>query len=463
MRELPEGTIATAAAIREGRIKAEAVAKAALDAIARANPVLNAFTDITAERALREAAAVDTAIAAGRDPGVLAGVPYAVKNLYDVEGLVTLAGSKINRGHPPAKTDAALIRRLKMAGAVLTGATAMDEYAYGFTTENTHYGPTRNPHDTERSAGGSSGGSGAALAARLVGFALGSDTNGSIRVPAALDGIFGLKPTYGRLSRAGVYPFVDSLDHVGPFALDVADLAAIYDTIEGPDPLDPASAIRAAEPATPELDRGLGNLRIAIAGGHFAQGGQDAAHEAVAIAAQALGAEREIALPEAARARAAAFLITASEGANLHLADLKRRAQDFDPNSRDRLLAGALIPASWYIQAQRFRRWFRSRVREVFRETDILLAPATPCPAPLIGQMTMMLNGAEVPMRPHLGIFTQPISFIGLPVVTVPVFQPGSLPLGVQIIAAPWRETDALRVARVLEKAGIAVAHQPGF
>lgn len=461
MSDLPEGAVAIAAAVRSGRIKAETVARNALDAAARRNLELNCFTDITAERALREAAAVDAAVAAGRDPGPLAGVPYAVKNLFDIEGIVTLAGSKINRDNKPAAGDAALVRRLRSAGAILVGATAMDEYAYGFTTENTHYGPTRNPHDTARSAGGSSGGSGAALAARLVGCALGSDTNGSIRVPAGFDGIFGLKPTYGRLSRAGVYPFVDSLDHVGPFALDVTDLATVYDALEGCDRADPTSAMRSAEPAIPELDRGLGNLRIAVAGGHFAQGGQKEAHEAVAIAAAAIGATRAAVLPEAARARAAAFLITACEGANLHLPDLKRRARDFDPNGRDRLLAGALIPASWYIQAQRFRRWFRDRACEVFREADILLAPATPCPAPLIGQMTMMLNGAEVPMRPHLGIFTQPISFIGLPVVTVPVFQPGRLPLGVQIIAAPWRETDALRVARVLEKEGIAVAHKP--
>ncbi len=287
------------------------------------------------------------------------------------------------------------------------------------------------------------------MAAGLVPLTLGSDTNGSIRLPAALCGIFGLKPTFGRLPREGSAPFVDSLDHVGPFAGSARDLAAAYDVLQGRDAADPAAL------ALPGLESDIKPLRIAIADGHFASGSLEEAHGAVANVAEALGTTRRVTLPEAARARAAAFVITASEGASLHLADLKKRAGDFDPMTRDRLLAGALVPAAWYLQAQRFRRWFRDRVREVFREVDIVLAPATPCAAPRIGQETMMLGGVEVAARPNLGIFTQPISFIGLPVVTVPVRRAGALPLGVQVIAAPWREVDALRVARTLERAGI--------
>jgi AtzE family amidohydrolase len=271
-----------------------------------------------------------------------------------------------------------------------------------------------------------------------------------------LCGIYGLKPTYGRLSRAGTAPFVDSIDHVGPFATTVADLAVAYDAMQGADLADPACATRPAAFSGGEIERGIEGLRIAVAGDYFATGGMDEAHQVLAEVARSLGATQKVTLPEAARARAAAYIISASEGGNLHLADLKKRAGDFDPMTRDRLLAGALIPATWYLQAQRFRRWYRDRVREIFREVDIILAPATPCAAPLIGQETMIVGGVEMPTRANLGLFTQPISFIGLPVVAVPVRPTGALPLGVQVIAAPWREVDALRVARYLEQTGVA-------
>jgi AtzE family amidohydrolase len=455
---MSEPALAIAAAVRaRGRSAAEVVG-AALARIEAEDPLLNSFTAVIGERALARAAAIDDAVKAGRDPGPLAGVPFAVKNLFDIAGLPTLAGSKINRDRPAPKSDAVLVRRLEAAGAVLVGALNMDEYAYGFTTENTHYGPTRNPHDRERVAGGSSGGSGAAVAAGLVPLSLGSDTNGSIRVPSAFCGILGLKPTYGRLPRTGSYLFAASLDHLGPFARSVADLAAAYDAMQGPDPADPVCADRDVEPASPALETSIAGLRIARLGGYFEEGAEPEAFAAVDAVAGALGATRRLTLPEVARARAAAFVITASEAANLHLSDLQRRAGDFDPLIRDRLLAGALVPASWTLQAQRFRSWFRDQARAVFAEADILLAPVTPCIAPRIGQETMTLAGIEVATRPNIGIFTQPISFLGLPVVAVPVHRPGAMPLGVQIIAAPWREADALRVARLLEKEGFRPA-----
>ena len=205
-----------AQAVAAGKTTAVEVVQAALARIAERDKTLNAFTAVTRERALAKARAVDADRAAGRALGPLAGVPFAVKNLFDVAGLATLAGSKINRDRPPATADATLIRRLEAAGAVLVGALNMGEYAYDFTGENVHYGPSRNPHDTSRMTGGSSGGSGGAVAGGLVPIALGSDTNGSIRVPSSFCGLFGLKPTYGRLSRAGTFPFVASLDHLGP-------------------------------------------------------------------------------------------------------------------------------------------------------------------------------------------------------------------------------------------------------
>jgi 1-carboxybiuret hydrolase len=389
-------------------------------------------------------------------------VPFAVKNLIDIAGLPTLAGSKINRDHPPAIADATLVTRLEAAGAILVGALNMGEYAYDFTGENCHDGPSRNPHDVTRMTGGSSGGSGGAVGGGLVPLALGSDTNGSIRVPASFCGTFGLKPTYGRLSRGGSFPFVSSLDHLGPLTRGTRDLALAYDAMQGHDPLDPVCARRPAEPATPLLDRGLGGLRIVRAGGYFREGATPEALSALDRVATALGAEQEVEIPEAARARSAAYVITASEGAALHIDRLRQRAGDFDPEVRDRLIAGALIPGIAVARAQKFRRWYRDAVLHLFDEVDAILAPATPFVAPPIGQKSFTLNSEEVPLRPNIGIYTQPISFIGLPVVAVPVPEAAAgLPIGVQIIAAPWREDIALRIAYHLETIGVARAPSP--
>ena len=455
---MTDWSTASAAAIAEavcaGQVTARAVAEAALARIAAVDPRTNAFTDVVGARALARAEAVDAALARGEAPGPLAGVPFAVKNLIDVEGLPTRAGARINRERAPATRDGALVRRLEAAGAVLVGALNMGEYAYDFTGENVHDGDSHNPHALGHMTGGSSGGSGAAVAAGLVPLSLGSDTNGSIRVPSAFCGCFGLKPTYGRLSRAGSFPFVGSLDHLGPMARSVHDLACAYDAMQGPDPEDPVATARASEPALPGLEDGLGALRIAVAGGYFARGGDPEAFAAVARVAEALGATRVVEVPEAARARAAAYVITAAEGAALHLDRLRARPGDFDPAVRDRLIAGAMIPAPHVERAQRFRRWYRGAVLDLFREVDILLAPATPCRAPRAGQKTFVIDGVKLPVRANIGLFTQPISFIGLPVVAVPVRLDDGLPLGVQVVAAPWREAEALRVARVLERAG---------
>jgi len=447
-----------AASIRAGRVSARAVTEAALAQIAARGPAVNAFTSVLPEQARTDAERVDAALAAGRDAGPLAGVPFAVKDLFDVAGITTLAGSKINRERPPAVRDAVAVAALRRAGAVLMGALNMDEYAYGFTTENSHYGPVRNPHDSTRVAGGSSGGSGAAVGAGLVPLTLGSDTNGSVRVPASLCGAFGLKPTYGRVSRTGSTLFAGSFDHVGTIGRSVRDVAAALDLMQGPDPEDPVCSARPAAPCLPLLGEGVGGLRIAVLDGHFARGGEPAAFAAVEQVAAVLGVSRRATIPEAHRARAAAMVITASEGANVHLADLKRRPQDFDPLTRDRFLAGALVPAAVYVQAQRFRAWYRARVAELFAEVDVLLAPTTPCPAPRIGQDRIVLDGVEVLTRPNLGVYTQPLSFIGLPVLSVPVTRPGALPLGVQLVAAPFREAHVLRVGALLEAKGVVAA-----
>jgi 1-carboxybiuret hydrolase len=448
-----------AAAVSADEIAARDVIEAALSHIAAFNPKLNAFTHVTHERARGKAAAIDAARARGRSSGPLAGVPFAVKNLYDIAGLVTRAGARITRDVPPAETDACMICRLDGAGAVLIGAVNMDEYAYGFTGENVHDGNSLNPHDPRHMTGGSSGGSAAAVASGMAAFALGSDTNGSIRVPASLCGLFGLKPTFGRLSRQGVYPFVASLDHVGVLARSAADLALVYDEMQGKDPADEVLAQRDVERVSCLLEQGTKGLRIAIAGDYFRRGGRPESFAAVDRIAAALGASRQVILPAAQEARAAAYLITAAEGAALHLQRLRRRPQDFDPAVRDRLVPGAMIPAEIVLKAQKFRAWFRRRLREIFEEVDIILAPATPCRAPLSGQKLIKLDGADVSVRANLGIYTQPISFIGLPVATVPLFTEGErLPIGVQVIGPPWREDLVLRVAHNLEQRGIVIA-----
>ena len=277
-----------AAAVRAGTVSATALTEASLARIAATDGRVNAFTDLVRERALGRAAALD---AGGAEMAALPllGVPFAVKNLFDVAGLRTLAGSKIERDSAPASADGVLVQRLEAAGAVLVGALNMDEYAYGFTTENSHEGPCRNPHDLSCVAGGSSGGSGAAVAAGQVPITLGSDTNGSIRVPSSLCGVFGLKPTFGRLPRTGSYPFISSLDHLGPFARSVRDLALAYDAMQGPErlaPRDPGCAQRAVEPVANLLSRGVQGLRVGVLGGWFRQRAQPEALAAVDAVAQ---------------------------------------------------------------------------------------------------------------------------------------------------------------------------------
>lgn len=384
--------------VRAGRVTARAVTEATLSRIQRLDGGINAFTAVTAERALAAAEAVDADLAAGRPVGPLAGVPFAVKNLFDLEGLPTLAGSKIRRAAAPG----------------------------------------------------------------LVPLTLGSDTNGSIRIPAGLCGVFGLKPTYGRLSRQGVFPFVESLDHVGPFARSVEDLALAYDVLQGPDPSGDPICIRDAEPLAGRLDALAEQpLRVGVLGGWFQQGAFPEVLAALGRVADALEARDEVTLQNAQAARAAAFCLTAFEGGELHHEDLARRAMDYDPAVRDRLLAGALLPAGVAEAAQRFRTIFRDEVREVFQRYDILLAPASVCPAPPIGQATMEMDGVPVSVRKNLGAFTQPISYVGLPVLAAPVNRPGQLPIGVQIIAPPWREDLAFAAALRLQRAGVVAAHPP--
>lgn len=436
-----KSALETAAAVRGGLVSAAQVVEECLAVLARCDAEFNAVTRILFDRARREAAEVDAMIATGKDPGPLAGVPYGVKDLFDIAGLPTTAGSAIYADAPPAPADAEAIGRLREAGAVLVATLNMDEFAYGFATINAIHGTTRNPHDPSRLAGGSSGGSAAVVAAGLLPFSLGSDTNGSVRVPASLTGIYGLKPTHGGLPMKGVFPFAESFDNVGPFARSTAEMQLLWEVLRG-----------GAEPA------GTDELRMARLGGRFRENADP--DQIAAIDAIASGSPL-VELPEIARARSAAFLITAAEGGELHREALARDAMAFDPATRDRLLAGALLPGALRDEAYAFRREFRDRIALLLADFDVLLAPAAPCVAPLVEDPRIMIDGALTPARADLGIHTQPISFAGLPSLAVPLHRPGRLPLGLQFVGRPGGEAALFRFATRLERQGLVGASTP--
>lgn len=446
---LDGGAEAIASAVRQRQVTAVAVAEAALERVRSRNGLVNAVTRLLPERALADAARVDALLAGGGDPGALAGVPFAVKDLFDVAGLPTTAGSAMLEDADPAAEDALAIRRLNAAGAVLVGTCNMDEFAYGFATVNARHGTSRNPHDPDRLCGGSSGGSAAAVAAGMLPIALGSDTNGSIRVPASLCGLYGLKPTHGALPMEGVFPFVDSFDDIGPFAASLADLRLACSVMAGGRP---------GEGGAPDAP-----LRVAKLGGWFASSSDPDALAAIDAIGAALGEMPEVRLPHVDAARSAAFLMTAAEGGRRHLPELRRRAMAFDPATRDRLIAGAMLPVAAYLDAQDFRARFFAAAERLFVDYDVLVAPATPAVAPLIEDPTILIDGQPVSARANLGLYTQPLSFIGLPVLAVPIRRPGRLPLGLQLIGAPGREATLFSLAQKLDDMGLTGASLPAL
>jgi AtzE family amidohydrolase len=417
-------------------------ASAALARLDAADPLLNAFTTV-----FRHATYTD---------GPLDGMPFAVKDLFDVAGTVTLAGSVARRENAPAERDATAVARLRAAGGLLLGCTTMDEGAYGFTTENSHYGTTRNPHDPGRIAGGSSGGSAAAVAARIVDAALGTDTNGSIRIPAAFCGIYGLRPTYGLVPRTGTVLFAPSFDAIGLLARDVATLARVLDVVAGPDGIDPAAFRPAPESYVDAAARGpeiLRAARVDLAGFGAATADVLAATDAVA---DALGAHATVTLPDAGLARAAAMVITAAEGADQQHALLTTAPGLVDVRVRERFLAGLEVSATDYLEAQRFRRRWQERILPLFAETDVLVLPTVACAAPEIDQGMIGIGDELLPAGAVLGRFVQPLSFVGLPSLSVPVAGPDGLPLGVQLVARPFADGTLLAAAAALEAAGVA-------
>ena len=428
-----------ATAIQMGRLTATDLIGRTLDTIRTRNPALNAFTKINEEAALAQAAEIDAKLANRTPVGPLAGIPFAAKDLFDIAGEVTTAGAKLREHAPEAETDAPAIARLKAAGAIYVGRLNMDEFAYGFATVNAHFGTTRNPYDLDRLAGGSSGGSAAAVAAGLVPITLGSDTNGSVRVPASLCGLFGLRPTHGTLPMSGVFPFVEQLDTLGPFTRSLEDLTKTYRVL--------------ADTAAPaDIKR---PIKVARLDGWFRKNGDPDGNEGVDQLAAVFGDAPLIDLPLTEAARSAAFLITSKYGGLLHEETLRTEAMNYDPAVRDRLIAGIALSDAKVRTAHKVIELYIRQVQSALSKYDLLIAPTTPSVAPKIAEGLIEIDGKKVSARANLGLYTQPLSVTGVPILSVPLKRSGRLPLGIQLIANKGAEEVLFAAAQQLVEVGM--------
>ena len=429
------------------------VARAHLDRVAALDGKLKAFITVCADQALEAARAAERAVVAGEALGTLHGVPYGPKDLYDTRGIRTTGGSKILADRVPDK-DATVVARLAAAGLIVLGKLNMHEFAYGPEGLNGHYGDAWNPWDatTHRVAGGSSSGSGAAVAAGLCPGALGSDTGGSIRIPASLCGITGLKPTYGRVSRAGVLPLAWSMDHAGPMARTALDCALMLGAMAGYDPADPSTSVLPVPDYAAALTGDVKGLRVGVLRAHFLDAAAPEVRAAVEAAAKQLqqaGATLdEVNLQQVAHVPAASFAVVAAEALAYHAHWLRTRAGDYQPDVRERLKMGAVVSGVHYVRAQQVRALVRQEVDDALAKRDLLLAPATPIPAPALGQKDAELGDGPSDVRAALIRFTRPFNFSGHPAVSVPCgLTAGGLPIGLQLVGRPFDEATVLRAA----------------
>jgi aspartyl-tRNA(Asn)/glutamyl-tRNA(Gln) amidotransferase subunit A len=468
------GASQIAEGVKARRLKAEDVARAFLDRIEAIDGRVKAFLSVFPERALAQARRVDEGIATGREAGPLAGVPVAIKDVLDIEGLPTTCASRILEGYRPPFTATA-VARLEAAGAVILGKTNMDEFAMGSSTENSGFQKTSNPWDLERVPGGSSGGSAAAVAARMAPVALGSDTGGSIRQPAALCGIVGLKPTYGRVSRYGLVAFASSLDQVGPFAGDVRDAALVAGVLSGKDPHDATSADEPVPDWLAGLDSGARGLRIGVPWTFLEKGVQApvmaAFREALAVLEKSGATVVDVALPHFPHAIATYYIVaTAEASSNLARFDGVRyglRAKDardlkkmygetrdagFGPEVKRRIILGTFVLSSgyhdaYYVKAQKVRTLIRGDFDSAFRTCDVLATPTTTSPAFRFGEK------ANDPLQMYLeDIFTVPANLAGVPGISVPCGMVAGLPIGLQLLGRPFDEATLLRTAAAFER-----------
>ena len=451
-------------ALRARQFSSVELTTAALARIERLNAALRAFITVTAEAALKKAAQADAELAGGRDRGPLHGIPIAVKDLFFTRGVRTTAGSLLYRDFVPDH-DAAVVERLERAGAVMMGKLSMHELAYGITSENPHFGAVRNPWNVEHSPGGSSGGSGAAVAAGMVYAAMGSDTGGSIRIPASFCGTVGLKPTYGRVSRYGAFPLAWSLDHMGPLARSVRGAATVFDAIAGYDRRDAASSRHPAVETVPEVGCSMRGVRVGFPQGFFFErldADVESSVRGALARAESLGAAVvPVRLPDMEAVTAVGRVILLCEASAMMEPHLDNRGQ-FGADVLALLDQGRLLSATDYIQAQRLRRKMQQEFAAVWRQVDCLVAPATPTAAPRVGENTVRLAGREEDVRILTTRLVRGFNVLGLPSLAMPCgLTAAGLPVGLQIVGPPMEEALVLRVGAVMEDGGVGIPPCP--
>jgi aspartyl-tRNA(Asn)/glutamyl-tRNA(Gln) amidotransferase subunit A len=443
------------------------VVRAHLDRVATLDGKLKSFITVCSDAALEAARAAEAELMAGRPAGPLHGVPYGPKDLYNTKGVRTTGGSKILADFVPAE-DSTVVSRLRAAGLIVLGKLNMHEFAYGPEGLNAHYGDALNPWDAgaHRVAGGSSSGSGVALAAGLCPGALGSDTGGSIRIPASLCGISGIKPTYGRVSRAGVLPLSWSLDHAGPMARTVRDLALMLGAMAGYDAADPTTSVLPVPDYAAALTGDVKGLRVGLLRAHFTDVAAPEVRAAVEAAAkqlaQAGAVVDEVSLAEVVHVAAASFAIVATEALAYHAEWMRTRSADYQPDVRERLRMGALVSGLQYVRAQQVRQLARREVDAALARRDVLLAPATPIPAPRLGEKEAELGDGKSDVRAALIRFTRPFNFSGHPACSVPCgFTAAGLPIGMQLVGRPFDEATVLRAADAYQRISDWHARRP--
>lgn len=445
-----------AALLRNRKASPVDVTQATLDRIAKVDPRINSFITVTADEAMADARRAESEIVAGRWRGPLHGVPIGLKDLFNTAGIVTTNGSKMFRDAVPA-ADAVVTAKLREAGAVIVGKNNMHEFAFGSTTENAHFGTCRNAWNQDHIPGGSSGGSGAAVAARLCFMSMGSDTGGSIRSPACLNGIVGHKPTYGLVSRRGVFPLSWSLDHAGPLARTVRDAALTLQAIAGHDPGDPSSASIAVPDYAAALDGGVRGIRVGVPREYFFARASEEVEQIVRAAVDAL--ERlgativEVSLPHVDLAATAGMTIIGVEAAQAHSPWLATRADDYGDEIRPRLQMGALFSGAEYVRAQRIRALIQKEFADAMTGADVLVMPNNAVPAPRIGEKTIRVRGKDVWVMALQPSLTIPHNLTGAPALTVPCgFGASGLPVGLQIVGRPFEDATVLRVGHAYEQ-----------
>ncbi len=446
-----------ARALRARKVSSVELTQASLARIAALNPRLNAMITMMAESALERARAADAELGSGTDLGPLHGIPIAVKDVFCTKGVRTTVGSKIFEDFVPDH-DAAVVERLAAAGAVLVGKTGLHEIAYGVTSNNPHFGAIRNPWGTDRIPGGSSGGSGAAVASEMVFMAMGSDTGGSIRIPAAFCGTTGLKPTFGRVSRYGVMPLDFSLDHMGPLTRSVRDAALTLNALAGFDGRDDTSSHRAVEPDyLPATPAGIAGLRIGIPENFYfdqVDPSVEAGVRGMAETARLLGASVvPVRVPDIAAMNVTARVILMSEASALMEPFVHRRSE-LGADVMALLDQGRLIPATDYVNAQRLRRMMRREFNGLWNRIDCLFTPCSPIGAPKIGQASVDINGRDEDVRLASTRLVRAINLLGLPALSIPCgLDSEGMPLALQIIGKPFDEAGILRAGAALQDA----------